>query len=340
MKKVYFKPPFSPAYLGNNLFRIKSKHNTFLDMDKKLLKKGVILNTIDLDKKNDGDLYIFSESPYPWEVLMWFKVFATFNKNILLSLESPIVNPFSHMSVMHSLFKKIYTWDDNRVDSDNKVVKKKYFKFLINQSLVGLDTKVVEFSKRKLLTFVNSKKDVPFIFLMLSPYKTNLYKERIKSLDFFNKRIPNEFDIYGVGWDKPILWDIKERVLGVKQYPTFRRPLYEDKYTTLAKYKFCLCFENSVAPGYITEKIFDCFKARTVPIYWGAPNIEKYINNQCFIDFRKFDGYEDLLTYLQNMSGAEYKKYIDAIDGFLKNRVNRKNWFSDNFVDMVLENSK
>lgn len=47
------------------------------------------------------------------------------------------------------------------------------------------------------------------------------------------------------------------------------------KHDTLSKYKFSVCFENGKnLSGFITEKIFDCFSAGTIPIYWGADNIE------------------------------------------------------------------
>ena len=49
------------------------------------------------------------------------------------------------------------------------------------------------------------------------------------------------------------------------------------------KYKFIICFENSYKNGYITEKIFNCFFAHTIPIYKGSPIIQKYINEQAFI---------------------------------------------------------
>ena len=43
-------------------------------------------------------------------------------------------------------------------------------------------------------------------------------------------------------------------------------------------YRFYICYENTEGvEDYITEKIFDCFAAGFVPIYWGASNIEKYI---------------------------------------------------------------
>ena len=40
--------------------------------------------------------------------------------------------------------------------------------------------------------------------------------------------------------------------------------------------------------GYISEKIFDCFFAGTVPLYLGAPDIEDYIPADTFIDLRQF----------------------------------------------------
>ena len=44
----------------------------------------------------------------------------------------------------------------------------------------------------------------------------------------------------------------------------------------------------SDTPGYMTEKIWDSFKAKTVPVYWGASNIEEYVPKNCFIDYRDF----------------------------------------------------
>jgi hypothetical protein len=54
---------------------------------------------------------------------------------------------------------------------------------------------------------------------------------------------------------------------------------------TLNKYKFIICFENSKTSGYITEKIFNVFLAKSIPIYDGAPNISSFINPKSFIQF-------------------------------------------------------
>ncbi|MBE6415986.1 MAG: hypothetical protein E7032_05565 [Akkermansiaceae bacterium] len=44
----------------------------------------------------------------------------------------------------------------------------------------------------------------------------------------------------------------------------------ESKRRFLSNYKFNIAFENSAAPGYITEKLSDAFLGNTVPIYWGS----------------------------------------------------------------------
>ena len=38
---------------------------------------------------------------------------------------------------------------------------------------------------------------------------------------------------------------------------------------------FSICVENSSNRGYHTEKIIDAFLSKTVPIYWGCPNLEE-----------------------------------------------------------------
>jgi hypothetical protein len=50
------------------------------------------------------------------------------------------------------------------------------------------------------------------------------------------------------------------------------------------QYKFIVCFENSYNDGYVTEKIFNCFLAKVVPIYCGSPIISKFFNINSFIN--------------------------------------------------------
>lgn len=59
-----------------------------------------------------------------------------------------------------------------------------------------------------------------------------------------------------------------------------------DKYEFQKKHKFSLCFENSSHLGYITEKLVQGFAAGTVPIYWGAPDVDKVFNEKAMVIIR------------------------------------------------------
>jgi len=74
------------------------------------------------------------------------------------------------------------------------------------------------------------------------------------------------------------------------------------KLKKLNEYKFNLCLENCYhelwSYDYITEKIFDCFKAKTVPVYLGCYNVEEHIPSELFIDLRRFRSIKELSEYL------------------------------------------
>ena len=57
------------------------------------------------------------------------------------------------------------------------------------------------------------------------------------------------------------------------------------------KYRFVICFENSFADEYITEKLPNVMFSGGIPIYRGAPNIGKYFNTESFINFENYGYY-------------------------------------------------
>lgn len=91
------------------------------------------------------------------------------------------------------------------------------------------------------------------------------------------------------------------------------------KLKVMSQYKFIVSFDSySKQKGYISEKIFDAFNAKVVPIYLGAENINEYIPATCFIDFRKFKNYDELIIFLRTMTKETYEKYIYEIEKYLK----------------------
>lgn len=319
---VGLKPFYGNIFKHNQVFKINDGHNIFFGFNKVFAQDGIEIITLDaLEKNNSVDRYVYCDIPYPWEYAAWSKVLRNRNKNILFCFDSPIVTPFSHISLLHNFFSKIYTWDDTRIDNI------KYFKLYIPQLSTEINTKPIPSEEKKFLTLINSNRFSPFLFKLISKYKMDLYKERLKAINFFEDKAPTLLDLYGKGWNK-----------SGRKYKIYKGQISEGKkIETLSKYKFSICFENAEAPGYITEKIFDCFKARCVPIYWGATNITDHVSKDCFIDFREFMNYEKLLKYLKNVSEKTYNRYIESIEEFLETPTTRSKWFEDGFRKTFLE---
>ena len=85
----------------------------------------------------------------------------------------------------------------------------------------------------------------------------------------------------------------------------------EDKAEGLAPYRYSIVIENSREAGYITEKLIDAFLTRTVPIYWGAPDIGDFFDGAGMIVCRNR---AEIMDAAANLSVADYEKRRDAIE--------------------------
>ena len=83
----------------------------------------------------------------------------------------------------------------------------------------------------------------------------------------------------------------------------------QSKLETLSKYRFSLCLENMPMEGYVTEKIFDCFYAGTVPIYRGGSRIEKYVPTDTFIDGSRYGSWREMWNDIKNMPPKDWEEY-------------------------------
>ena len=53
---------------------------------------------------------------------------------------------------------------------------------------------------------------------------------------------------------------------------------FEHKQDGLLPYRYSVVIENVQEVDYFTEKLLHCMLCGTIPIYWGAPNIEEYFD--------------------------------------------------------------
>ena len=65
-----------------------------------------------------------------------------------------------------------------------------------------------------------------------------------------------------------------------------------DKAAFIANYKFNIAFENSTVPGYTTEKVMEPLAVRSVPIYYGNPDIAADFNPDAMVRVASRDDVE------------------------------------------------
>lgn len=162
--------------------------------------------------------------------------------------------------------------------------------------------------------------------------KGELYSKRIEAMVALMSH--RAVDLYGRGWER--WWSRASMWLPYwrnrKKLLSIYKGACDSKYEVLSQYMFCLCFENMAIQGYVTEKIFDCFYAGTIPLYLGATNIESLIPCAAYIDCRRFDSFGEIWTYVQKLSEQELDAMKNAGREFVESDAGKKYFNSLNQI--------
>src|SRR5262245_8068056 len=88
----------------------------------------------------------------------------------------------------------------------------------------------------------------------------------------------------------------------------------EGKVQFLKRYKFTLAVENTIWPGYVTEKLVDPMFAGTVPIYIGDPTARRHFDTASYVDFADFDSMTQMFGFVRELDNddALYLKMLAA----------------------------
>lgn len=219
-----------------------------------------------------------------------------YDKLVLFLVEPASVCIENYDRKKHAPFPVIFTWNDDLVDD------KKYFKFYPPVPVAYPEISEHSFKEKKLLLNISRNK--------VSKHPLELYSSRLEAIRFFEENYPDDFDLIGTGWEKG---DV-----GGRPFKCYRGEV-ANKWDVIPNYKFSLSYENIYSErGYISEKIFDTIRCKSVPVYWGAPNITDYIPENAFIDRRKFSSNEQLASFLKGMEEEQYMEYRKNGDLFLQ----------------------
>jgi hypothetical protein len=289
-------------------------------LKRKLEKDG---HSFELYTKNtikDSDLILCMDNTYFSNVDFFREAHRhdKLNQMIHIEYEPPSANCRIHnkkgILLLSKLFKSLITYNDDLAGKNNLV------KGVIGDFFQPELKYKNDFGKRKFLVAITNNTTTQLIYGKNK--KIDNYYRRKKLIKFFNDTIPKDFDLYGQFW--PEDYNAKGYVDRLK------------KYQTLAKYRFALSFDSCVNQrGYISEKIFDCFRAKVVPIYYGANNVTDYIPKECFVDYRDFRTDKELLSHLQSITKKEWEAKIGAIEKFLKSNKYKRTFSSDSSAEIL-----
>jgi len=331
---VYLIPPCA-SQLNNNLFNKKADGSQIIWSFVKDYcgQSGIVLNTIDYWKPDNrnNDIVVVIDHPnqdsahriiYFIRMILFGKSFFRikyyrlnqllnkFSKKILFHFEPAVVTPsvYKDLPKLKQLYDQIYL--TSQINGFNYFHMPQTFDAPIEPFFSNHD--------RKFLVMMNSNK---------KPLrrKNELYSERLRAIKYFSEH--DNIDLYGNLWNHQIFFPYTFYKKYVKKV---YRGFVDNKLATMSRYNFAICFENEISPGWITEKIFDCFLAGTIPVYLGAPNITDYVPPDCFIDFRRFKNYDALKEHLESLTSKDLQRYRENIVAYYKS--GRFNVFTKNYL--------
>jgi hypothetical protein len=129
----------------------------------------------------------------------------------------------------------------------------------------------------------------------------NIYDKRVRLAENLLNGDKN-LDIYGFLWEYSPYNSEK-----------LKKHIYT-KFLALDDYKFSIAIENCTEKNYITEKFYDCLLFNTVPIYFGAPNINEYPElAQASIILDNLDNYDYILNIIDSLSEELYQEKMKNI---------------------------
>lgn len=290
----------------------------------------VTLDTVDFQDPNVKQALYFE---YNWKLLFSdpFLKKIPREKRALVLLEPANVNPSLYCtSLFRDRFSTVFTWDLDLI--------RKHPAYTRVNVPVGAEPRKyrenpfqdIAFSDKRFLVAVSMNR---WSFM---PQAT--YSIRKRAYHHFERAVPGEFDLYGRGWNAPCV--SFEKWFGHPQFSSWRGEIegsWDEKVRKISGYKFALCFENNASePGYISEKITDCFCARCVPVYYGCKEASDLIPRDAWIDLRDFSSFAELDTFLRGMDETCYNRYVEAIDRFM--RSDRLDFFStEHFFGVIAD---
>lgn len=280
----------------------------FVRVGEEAERRGHVVGTLE-ELQNSADAIVFIDFPDrgpAYEMLLHAPM-----PKYLITFENKLIRPQNFAD--WKLFRRVMTWNDDLVEwNPGRCVKLNYAQ--------EFPTEIPPADDRHFCAMIASNKT--------SVHLESLYSERIRAFKWFERYQPTKLDLYGPGWQGfTSLWR------GAIP-PGMKRRM-------LQSYRFSIVFENAREPGYITEKLFDSMIAGCVPVYLGAPNVERWVPPSCYVDVRHFlysgsIDYAGLHRYLEEMPHSLWAAKRGATRSWM-NSTAAKPFTTEHFAKTVLD---
>lgn len=157
---------------------------------------------------------------------------------------------------------------------------------------------------------------IPLYYFYLEDYEKARRKHLFSKSEICEKKFCNFVYSNSLGSSKrEEFYDLLSQYKTVDSGGKFKNNIggpIEDKYLFQKDYKFSIAFENSSTSGYTTEKILQAFSARTIPIYWGNPNVERDFNKKAFINCHQYENFEEVIEIIKKIDQDDelFEQYL------------------------------
>jgi len=314
---------------AEELYGMKSDTYMYKALRDSLKQNGIHLDTQYKNSPEDSDVVICLN-----ETLFFvnYKRSLKNKKLILILTEPPVYNAIDWTSDRHLNFDFVLSYDKDLLLRSQNKYHFVHFPIQFQKNLPSSLPSESEFNTKKLVSLVAGA----FTITKASPELKSLLYERYRILKFYHKHYPNLLDFFSR--NQPV--DKFRHFKGAaflnklnKALPIWMSQfLYKysissvyrgaipgtQKQAVLSRYRFNYCLENTHGiKGLISEKLFDCFEAGTIPIYFGAPDIREHVPQDCFIDYASFSTLKELHQHLTEMDYKTYLCYLKNARTFL-----------------------
>lgn len=318
-------------YAGNSLFTPGAGENNgdfylpYAMLRERFLAAGIELNTPDLNAGREVafELHINCRRQNPS------------GRAYVYLYENPLIRPLNRDRVALSRYAKWFAWDGDLHD-DPRAVPLLYPNRFESGPWNGPEKRplfCVLVASNKALAVVDPR---------------DQYAERVRIIEWYERHAPGDFHLYGRGWGLPAalpgrwgrLRNQARKILALllpakSPYATWRGPV-DDKIELLTRARFYLAHENCRdLEGYVTEKLFDCFRAGCVPVYVGPKEIAALVPPGCIIDGRAYGTPAELDAFLRSIDDEAYRGYQERIRAFLASE-RAKPFSQEHFTDVLV----